>query len=334
MSQNTDALSRISRLFKIVTLLSSKGASERINRAILAESCYCSVKTVQRDIAFLQQANVPVDYDSGSKSYYLHELGWTFPVYHLSVQEVLALCFVRSWLAADPNGLPFAGNIKQALTKVTSTFTPRQHQLFNKAAASVVDLYGLARDYSKAPVETVFDALLSNRTLKIDYDSRSGIGREHRMIDPYRMDRREGRFLELQAWCHKRQAVRTFALDRIHKAELTDQSFIRRPWQPDDIGSVGGIRGGEEIEVEVQFDPETAPFAIERNWGFPTNFSQEISGFALLRGVVKGRDAMIKELLRWGAHAKVLGGLELLEGMKAEVAALHNIYCPEESREL
>jgi len=53
---DSEALARLARLFKIVTLVSAPPAGRPLGRRELSAACECEVRTVQRDLALLAEA--------------------------------------------------------------------------------------------------------------------------------------------------------------------------------------------------------------------------------------------------------------------------------------
>jgi len=325
---NSDAPARAARLFKIVTLVAGRRPGERIGREQLAEACDCTVKTIQRDLQCLQEARIPLEYDANGRTYTLPDRGWRFPVVTMTPGDVMALAVARGLLLSTPAALPLTTEIAGALEKATAGLTPELKGMLEAAARALADRSGTARDYSRAPVAPLLEAISRRRTVEMLYDSRSSGGRERRLIDPYRLDRRDGRYFELHGWCHRREQVRTFALDRILEVRITERSFVPRPWDESDEGVVGGLRGGAPVALEVRFDAQVAPYARERRWPFRASFEERPDGSLLMRGTVRGTEGIIRELMTWQRHAEILGGHELRDRMAEEIAAMAALYSP------
>lgn len=325
---NSDTPDRAARLFKIVTLVASRRPEERIGREQLAAACGCTPKTIQRDIQCLQEADIPLEYDAAERSYTLPSKGWRYPVVKMTATDAMALAFARSLLLNTPSALPFGSEIELALDKATAGLTPGLRSLLETASEALTEHGGTARDYSKAPVRLILEAISLRQTIEMLYESRSSQTNERRTADPYRLDRRDGRYFELHAWCHKHQTVRTFALDRISEVRKTGENFTIQSWDESDEGVVGGIRGGEPVEVEVWFSGKVAAYARERRWGFQATFEETDAGDGsiVLRGKVRGTEGIVAELLSWQRHARVLGGPELLSRMAEEVRAIASLY--------
>ncbi|MBW3624682.1 MAG: WYL domain-containing protein [Armatimonadetes bacterium] len=323
---NSDAPARAARLFKIVTLVASRRPGERVGREQLADACACTSKTIQRDIQCLQDAHIPLDYDPAARTYLLSERGWNYPLVQMTATDAMALALARGFLTDSPSALPFRNEIADALQKATSGLTPALRALLESVSMGLTDRGSAARDYSHAPLGLLLEAVSLHETVEMTYDSRSSHTRERRRVDPYRLDRRDGRYYDLQAWCHKRREVRTFALDRISDVEKTGERFDPRPWDESDEGVIGGLRGGEPVRVEVRFHPQVAAYARERRWGFRAEFDEGEDGTLVMRGEVRGVEGIVRELLGWQRYAEVLGGPELRARMAEEVKAMAALY--------
>lgn len=323
---NSDAPSRAARLFKIVTLVASRRPGERLGREQLADACECTSKTIQRDLQCLQDARIPIEYDPVERTYTLCDRGWTYPLVQMTATDAMALALARGFLTDSPAPLPFQSEIAEALKKATSGLTPALRTLLESASLGLTDRGGSARDYSHAPLGLLLEAVSARETVEMTYESRSSRTRERRTVDPYRLDRRDGRYFDLQAWCHKRKEVRTFALDRIAEVCKTGETFEPRPWDESDEGVVGGLRGGEPVRVEVRFHPQVADYARERRWGFGVEFDEQEGGYLLMRGTVRGVEGIVRELLGWQRYAEILGGTELRRRMADEVKAMAALY--------
>jgi predicted DNA-binding transcriptional regulator YafY len=323
---NSDAPARAARLFKIVTLVASRRSEERVGREQLAHACECTVKTIQRDIQCLQSAQIPLEYDPVARSYSLPRRGWSYPLVRMTATDLMALAMARGLLLNTAQPLPFRTEIAAALEKATSGLTPGMRSLLESAAGALADPGGTARDYSRAPVGLLLEAISRRQTVEMTYESRSSGTCERRSVDPYRLDRRDGRYFELQAWCHRRNEVRTFALDRIRDVCLMEETFRPRPWDASNEGVVGGLRGGALVLVEVRFEARVAAYARERRWSFRATFEEDAQGCVVMRGMVRGTEGIVKELMTWQRHATVLGGPELRARMAEEVRAMALLY--------
>ena len=323
----SDVLDKIARLFKIVTLAASATEQEKLGRRALADACGCSLSTLNRDLALLAQAGIPIDYDRRRSRYHLPDTGWTFPVAALTPADALALALLQS-LAATP-GIPHGDALRRTLDKLAGSVPPALAALLGEAGA-VVGWGTPTRDYSQSPLDFLQDAARARRTVELDYDSRSGSGRSFRAVDPYRVEARDGRFWELHGWCHRHQAIRTFALDQVRGVRGTDFPFSLRSkeWSAflETRGVIGGLRGEDPIAVDVLFVPPVAAYARTHQWPVGLSLTPEADGAVRLSGTAAGVSGLVPELLRWRRFCHVLGGPALQAAMAEEVHAMAALY--------
>lgn len=325
--KSSEALAKLARLFKIVTLVSAP-AGYVLGRRELAASCGCDVRTVQRDLALLAQAGIPIDYDKRSRAYRLPEKGWTFPVAALTAQDALALALLRGLVSQG--GLPQGEVLRGVLDKLTGSVPPGLSALIEEA--SVVVQWGTpARHYEAAPLLALQEAIQRRESVELDYISRSRGERSWRRVDPYGVEARRGQFWELHGWCHRNGSIRTFALDQVQALRLVGTEFEmqKEEWAlfRSAQGVIGGIRGEEAaVPVDVLFVPPVAVYARDQRWPEGLSVRDEPAGAVRLSGTVNGTSGLVAELLRWRRYCAVEGGVELRAKMAEEVQAMAALY--------
>lgn len=324
--QRSDATERVERLLHILAKLLSRRPGSPLRSSDLASDCGCDEKTIKRDITLLR-ALLPITYDRAAHAYTVPDKARIFPGLALTPQDVLALALARNLLTAP--GAPSAQAVASALDKATAVLPPVLKTLLSQAARTVQP-GRLPRDYSAAPVDDLMQAVAQRQSVQIDYESRSRGTQAWRRVDPYLVEARAGVYWELHGWCPNNQAIRTFALDRIHGLRVEEKTFCVREaeWEAfkAESGVVGGLRGGEPVTVEVCFTPEVARYVRDCQWPETLTVEVRSDGGALLTGTVRGVDGIVTELLRWRRHARVLGGPELRARMAEEVRAIAVLY--------
>ncbi len=328
MPITSDALQRVARLFKLVTLVRSQTPGRPLGRSDLADACGCDVRTVGRDLRLLQDAGIPIAYDPGRRAYVLTEKGWAFPVAPLTPEDALALALVRGIVGAP--GLPQAEALRATLDKLTGSLPPALAALMREAA-QVLQPGRPTRDYSHAPVSDLITAARAGRSVDLDYHSRSRGERSWRRVDPYVVEPRAGQFWELHGWCHRNAGIRTFALDQVFGLRATGEGFTVREaeWATFAAaqGVVGGIRSGAAVGVDVVFLPPVAAYARDHQWPEGLALTGEAGGAVRMTGSALGVEGLVAELLRWRRHCRVEGGPELRARMAEEVNAIADLYC-------
>lgn len=96
--------------------------------------------------------------------------------------------------------------------------------------------------------------------LELDYLDSAG-NRERRRVDPLRVESFDDDWY-LRGWCHLREAVRTFRLDRISNAEITDAPIEHRADEvrlPDRLFEASP----EDLEVTIEVAPAAMPLLVD-----------------------------------------------------------------------
>lgn len=326
-------ITRVTRLLKIVARLRQRQPMEKIGRKRLAEEFDCNLRTIQRDIELLQvYLHLPLTYERALKTYVLESnvlepggsstLPFSPPI-SFTAEESLALALARSLLTAP--GFPLKDAVLAALDKAASQL-PSVLQNNLSQAAEILQAGPLSRDYSQAPLAPLMEAARTRQTLELYYQSRSSQQLTWRRVDPYEVALRSGQNWELHGWCHTRQAIRTFALDKIIQIRFTTARFDRREqeWEAFQAvdGILGGLRGEAAVTVEVIFDACVAAYALDRQWPKTLRLSSLPDGSVQMTGRAQGTEGLVVELLSWRRHVLVKGGPELRAQMAAEVQAI------------
>jgi predicted DNA-binding transcriptional regulator YafY len=213
-------MNRTDRLYALVEELRAR-APRTMRAAELAERFEVSTRTVERDLLALQEAGVPIWAQPGPGGGYGLNVDATLPPLNLTPAEAVALATA---LAAAP-AMPFAAAGRSALTKLAGAMAAAPKDV----AARLVSQIRIARapagsaDHAS---EVVQQALLASVAVELTY--RDGCDRETvRVVEPVGLvGARNGWYLA--AWCRLRQAPRTFRLDRIAYAALTEEPVAPR----------------------------------------------------------------------------------------------------------
>jgi predicted DNA-binding transcriptional regulator YafY len=317
-------VTRVIRLLKIIARLRQRKPGERIGRQLLADEFGCDLRTIQRDIELLQvYLHLPLTYERASKTYTLEPASDLTLSLSLTAEEALALALARGLLTAP--GFPHKDTVLAALDKANSLL-PAALLADLARAADTLHTDPLARDYSQAPLTPLLEAARDKHSLDLHYQSRSGQQLTWRRVDPYEVALRSGQYWELHGWCHTRQAIRTFALDKIQQVCPASAPFTRREaeWREFQAASgvFGGLRGEAPVAVDVRFDACVATYALDRQWPATLRLSVLPDGSVQMTGIAQGTEGLVVELLSWRRHVLVTGGPELRARMEAEVQAI------------
>ncbi len=295
----------------------------------LAEALEVSDRTIRSDLAFLRDRfNAPLEF-SRKQGHYYTDPQWRLPSISLSQGELFALTLGARMLEAYA-GSTYAEELRSSILRLTERL-PEQ---------TWVDLQQIAdeRIIFRAGAETYFDpeiwsqlveASRTSRQVWMRYFTASRNTESERVLDPYLLHIYRGTNPYLIGFCHKRQDIRWFRVDRIQELQVLEEKFIRDPnfnakEHLDKIfqHEVGGI----PVPVAIWFDAPTAPYVRERRWHPTQEIQEHPDGSLTLRLVVGGLNDLKRWVLGYGKGAVVKEPPELVEMMREEVEGMNRHY--------
>ncbi|MCG5219591.1 helix-turn-helix transcriptional regulator [Streptosporangium sp. KLBMP 9127] len=217
-------MNRTDRLYALVEEL--RAISPRCRSARdLAARFEVSVRTIERDIAALQQSGVPIYPQPGRRGGYALDKAMSLPPLNFTPAEAVAIA-VALGHAGRP---PFARHARSALRKLVAAMPGPDGERARELAGRFRLLERADEEATSAEMARVIDdALLQRRVLRIGYRDRVGAATS-REIEPGVFLGGRGGFWYLVGWCRLRDDVRVFRLDRITAAELTGEGCPERP---------------------------------------------------------------------------------------------------------
>jgi len=213
-----------------------------------------------------------------------------------SAREAAALIAGLQYLSALPDNID-ANAIATVMAKLT-----------RGASAPPIQVAVAQRD-SGMTRDTVHAALTSGMQIEFDYLSARG-GHEHRVVDPLRLESVDTDWY-LRGWCHLREAVRTFRLDRMSNPRVT---VAPRANNPSDVLLPATLfqESSDDVDVRLELATTALPLLADYN---PERSEPVDSGF------------LTRTTLRF-AHAHALK--RLVTGLSGIVTVLE----PAESRRI
>ena len=259
--------SEVIRQWKILKRIEK---SRYVTAADLSEEHGVALRTIRRDIEALQEAGFPLydDRESGRKIWRLMEGYQQRAQATFTMSEMAALYFGRH-LMTILSGAPFATDLDSAFVKIRAALPEKSSKYLER----ISDLFGAipfpSKDYSakKNIIATLVDATLHERRVDMSYYSASSRRAKRYEIDPYRVVYYQGG-LYLYGRVEEYAEVRTFAVERIERIALMDETFEMPPEAEIQAHtrSAFGIAGGKAQEVVVRFDAAAAPSVRDRTW--------------------------------------------------------------------
>ncbi|MFZ3101781.1 MAG: transcriptional regulator [Desulfitobacteriaceae bacterium] len=318
-------LAHTERLLNLVYIIQK---SPGIQAKDLATIFGRTTRTIQRDICNLRKLGFKIDSSTGAAGGFASRGSYNLKPLVFSGAEALAV-FVASRVLLEQNGFPYLNDLQSALGKISQVIREKDEAFFQSLEPKTSIIVKQIKDYY--PWGTIFSqinqAIIDQVTVEITYDSYSSHAISVRKVNPYHMLFREGRWY-LIGYCHLREEIRIFRIDRIKSLETTDEKFQT----PEDF-SIGDffknswqMGKGEPITVKVCFDPPISRLIRENIWHH-TQKIEEIEGDSLIFTVcIEGTWEIKKWILSWGSGAVCLEPEELREEIRLEMLELVGKY--------
>lgn len=289
--------------------------------AQLKEELGCSRATVYRDIAFLRDAlGAPIEGGEGEQAAFRYAAGegerFELPGLWLSSEELAALLALNELLdRSDPGVLagalaPFRARIERLLSDHASGKSLPVERIRVLASGS--------RRLDQNVFRTVASAVLGRQRLRFGYRARSTDASTERVVSPQRLAHYRDNWY-LDAWDHSRDALRSFALDRISApAALAEAALDCAPADLDAhlAASYGIFSGAPKAWATIRFSPHAARWVADEHWHSQQQGTRLPDGRYELKLPYSNSRELLMDVLRYGADAEVVAPVSLREEMK------------------
>jgi predicted DNA-binding transcriptional regulator YafY len=321
----------LERLLNIDALLRNP---HRQTAGTMAEELGVSERTIRADLDMLRDRyGAPIIYGK-AKGFHYTDPDWRLPSITLSKGELFAITLGARMLESYA-GSAYAEELHSAIARLAERL-PEQTwvDLQQVADEQIIFRGGGGIDLSPEIWHGLEEACREQKSVSMTYYTASSDSQSDRVLDPYLLHIYRGTNPYVIGFCHKRQGIRWFRVDRIKQLEVLSDRFVRDP-KFDAKAHLEQIFqaevGSEPIDVAIWFDGRTAPYIRERRW-HPTQILEEHSdGAVTLRMTVRGMNDLKRWVLGYGMGARVLGPPELIEMVKAEVDGIQQSYQEGES---
>jgi predicted DNA-binding transcriptional regulator YafY len=261
-------MQRLQRIYKLHHVISSRRFP--VPRATLESELECSRATVKRIIEDMKLFfGAPIEYDRERNGYhYDTQEGQTFelPGVWFNAAELHALLATQQLLEQLQPGLLDA-HLKPLKAHIEKLLAAGQHD-GSEIAKRVRILRMAGRDNSSAHFQTVAGALLQRKRIAIRYHGRSNDEESQREISPQRLTHYRDNWY-LDAWCHRKNGLRSFAVDRLREAHALDErakDIAENELDAHFASSYGIFAGAAKHTAILRFTPERARWVAEEQW--------------------------------------------------------------------
>ena len=305
-------------------------ARSSVSFADLQERLGVSRATLFRDLRDLRdRMNVPIIVDRATGTYRIDRSveRYELPGVWFSAGEIHALLSMQQLLAAfDAGGLlaEHVGPLRQRLLSMLESATDSADDI----ARRIRILSAAARHYAPQHFQSIAAALMERRRLVIQYSARSNGAASEREISPQRLTHYRDNWY-LDAWCHLRDELRSFAVDAIKTVKAVDASASDIPETQLDaaLGAGYGIFAGREVRwATLNFTAERSRWVAAEHWHPEQEGVFLADGSYQLRLPYSNDPELIMDILKYGPDCEVVGPRELREKVKQLLLAASGRY--------
>ena len=284
--------------------------------------------TLKRDLEYLRnRLNAPIIWDRESRGYvYGKPLAvgaqYELPGLWFSAEEIHALLTMQHLLAnLDAGGL-LGPHIQPLMSRLTGLLGNGRHPA-EEIRKRIKLIPIAARRAPLDPFATVGSALLRRKRLRIGYYAKSNDSVSERELSPQRLVHyRENWYLD--AWCHLRKGLRSFALDGVRHAEILDTPAREVAENTLDamLGAGYGIFSGRKLTwAKLRFSPERARWVALEQWHPKQRGKLQKDGAYVLEMPYADDRELIMDILRHVPEVEVLEPAELREKLVGKLRA-------------
>jgi proteasome accessory factor C len=314
-------MDKFDRIFQVHAILASRRTG--ISLEDLMARLECSRATLYRAVNVLKDTlHAPVEFDAEAGGFrYAQTKGaeaFELPGLWFTPAELQALAVMQRLLKDVGGGLlsEHLGPLSKRLDELT-----RHGRLNLGEAASRLRFPAIASRPAGPQFQTAASATLQRKKLWIEYHARGSDERSERTVSPQRITHyRESWFLD--AWDEGKDALRSFAIDRILKATILDQASVDISEAELDAhyASAYGIFGGVADKLAVlRFSQERARWVADEVWHPKQQRRHLEDGSYELKIPYRDSRELVMDILRHGPHVEVLEPQSLVEEVKKQL---------------
>ena len=309
-------MDRFDRIFALHQLLSSH--RNPVSRQQIEQVLECSRATAKRIIDEMRlYLNAPIVYSREHNGYYYDRREgemYELPGLWFNASELHALLSVQQLLANVQPGLldshlgPLQKRIGQLL-KIQHTGAdeiPKRIRLLQAAGRPAGPHF-----------QSIAGAVARRRRLHLRYYNRGSDSSSERDVSPQGLTHYRDTWY-LDAWCHLRKGLRTFALDAIESAEELEQASREIPREDllkHQNSAYGIFSGSADATAVLRFTPERARWVAKERWHDSQVGERLEDGSYRLQVPYSNPAELIMDILKYGPDVIVEGPDELRQAV-------------------
>ncbi|WP_028553077.1 helix-turn-helix transcriptional regulator [Paenibacillus sp. UNC451MF] len=214
-------MSKADNMLSILWLL-KKG--KRLTAKQLAEELEMNIRTVYRYIDALCASGVPIIADSGHNGGYslLERFNEAPLFFDMSEQKAL----IQAAVFAREAGYPYGEALQRAVDKLKLYTNDEQLNELNRHLVGFDVIHAPQPSSQEWLLQELEMSVANGCTMAVEYLKGNADSTNQREVDPYGLVYWRGKWY-IVAYCHLREEIRSFRVDRIHSLIQTENRFDR-----------------------------------------------------------------------------------------------------------
>jgi len=276
-----------------------------------------SKATFKRDLEYLRdRMNASIVFDRAEGGYRFDKPNAgekiELPGLWFSEKEATALVLMQHLLDNLDQGGLISSHIDPLVEIIDGILG--QSEVSAKELRKRIKVFGMsARKNSLENFEEVGNALLKRQRLQIEYYSKGTNETTNREVSPQRLIfYRDNWYLD--AYCHMRKGLRSFAIDGIRQAVLLNkktEEISEKELHENFAESYGIFSGKATQRAKLRFSPERARWVSGETWHGQQVSSFDKEGNYILEFDYNQDPELVMEILKYGSGVEVLGPVSL-----------------------
>jgi predicted DNA-binding transcriptional regulator YafY len=324
-------MSQTERIYQIDQMLHDR---KIVSFAELQAALGISRATLKRDLEYMRsRLNAPIDWSRELGGYRFAsaspQIGaaYELPGLWFNEQEIHALLTMQHLLGDLGAGGILQDQIAPLMARLNAMLGSANDPAEAVRRKVLIASVG-RRPLGMAHFQQIGKSLLQGKRLRITYAARSTDETTEREVSPLRLVHyRENWYLD--AWCHLRNELRNFSVDRIGAvqalevaAKVVSQKQIAHALGP----GYGIFAQGKLKWARLRFSAYRARWVANEQWHPDQHGRVEADGRYTLRVPYADHRELMMDILRFGADCEVLSPLELRTRVAEEVVRMGAIY--------
>jgi predicted DNA-binding transcriptional regulator YafY len=312
---------------RLITLIMLLQRQPNQRAADLAAELDVSERTLHRYIGMLEEMGIPIYSERGRHGGFSLARGYRMPPLVFTPEEAVAVHLGTS-LVSEMWGELYEEAANGALAKLDNVLPEAQRQEAAWAGRALIatNLNRVEQIVLAPLLEKLRRAARQRRRLRLWYQGGRGPDPVERDVDVYALAFRWGWWYAI-GYCHLRQAIRTFRVDRIDKLMLLSASFNAPETFDAHAYLAAEPEPPPEIEVEMRFAPGGAHLA-EYGRSYWQSMAPQADGAVVVTFGAPTIEVAAGTVLSYGPLVEVLAPAALRQKVGAWATAVAQKYQP------